>query len=311
MSTALMQSNFVRRLFLYSNERFPVLSYGLMSVLFAAAGLSISSALRSGAGFSFSAMLCAGLTTVALFFQLRVADEHKDHEEDCRYQSERPVPRGLIGLGELRNLAIGLAVLQLAVCALFGSATLLCLLITWIYFALMAKEFFVPSFLRAHPFIYMLSHLFILVFSDLLITSFDFKAGISPFLAFFYAASFMNGMVIEVGRKIRHPNSEREGVETYSKLLGGRKAAALMSAALLVAQLLILEALSCVPGASHLLWGLFPAQPALVFLVFDFSIFLIASAAIDSQTVGKVFGAVSNLSVMVSYITVLIFARCI
>ena len=39
---------------------------------------------------------------------------------------------------------------------------------------------------------------------------------------FFLIASFTNGIVIEVGRKLRLPRDEEAGVETYSKLWGSR-----------------------------------------------------------------------------------------
>jgi 4-hydroxybenzoate polyprenyltransferase len=41
----------------------------------------------------------------------------------------------------------------------------------------------------------------------------------------FLALSFCNGCVIEIGRKVWAPESEREGVETYSRILGPRRAA--------------------------------------------------------------------------------------
>jgi 4-hydroxybenzoate polyprenyltransferase len=39
-------------------------------------------------------------------------------------------------------------------------------------------------------------------------------------LGWFLAASFFNGIVIEIGRKLRQPADEEEGVETYSRLWG-------------------------------------------------------------------------------------------
>jgi 4-hydroxybenzoate polyprenyltransferase len=43
-------------------------------------------------------------------------------------------------------------------------------------------------------------------------------------LFWFLAASFCNGIVIELGRKIRAPAQEEQGVETYSFLWGRRNA---------------------------------------------------------------------------------------
>jgi len=44
--------------------------------------------------------------------------------------------------------------------------------------------------------------------------------------------SFFNGTVIEIGRKIRAPQDEEEGVETYTVLWGARRAVASWLAAL-------------------------------------------------------------------------------
>ena len=43
--------------------------------------------------------------------------------------------------------------------------------------------------------------------------------GLGPFLA----ASFFNGLVIELGRKLHQPQDEEPGVETYSVLWGKRR----------------------------------------------------------------------------------------
>src|SRR5258705_3742610 len=52
----------------------------------------------------------------------------------------------------------------------------------------------------------------------------------------FLWVSFFNGMVIEIGRKIRAHEDEEEGVDTYSRLWGRRKAVfAWMSAIALTA----------------------------------------------------------------------------
>ena len=44
---------------------------------------------------------------------LRIADEHKDFEEDSKYSSYRPVQRGLVTLRELRTIGIALILLQI------------------------------------------------------------------------------------------------------------------------------------------------------------------------------------------------------
>jgi len=66
-------------------------------------------------GPSILARFAAAFATVLLFFlQLRIADEFKDYEEDRRCRPHRPVPRGLVSLGELKAVAGAAAVVQAA-----------------------------------------------------------------------------------------------------------------------------------------------------------------------------------------------------
>jgi 4-hydroxybenzoate polyprenyltransferase len=72
-----------------------------------ASAVCLSALLRGAAPNVAGASVVAVLVLFGLFFQLRVADEHKDNEDDTKYRPERPVPRGLVTLGELRVVAIG------------------------------------------------------------------------------------------------------------------------------------------------------------------------------------------------------------
>ena len=91
----------------------------------------------------------------------------------------------------------------------------------------MSKEFFVADWLRRRPVTYMVSHMAILPLVDLYATSTDWLStlGRPPAgLIWFLVASFFNGMVIEIGRKIRSPQDEETGVQTYSVVWGRRNA---------------------------------------------------------------------------------------
>ena len=114
-----------------------------------------------------------------------------------------------------------------------------------LYLCLMGKEFFIPQWLKKRPFWYVTSHMLIIPLIDTYASGLDWLlAGVeAPVgLAFFFAVSFMNGIVLEVGRKIRTPGDEQEGVETYSYLLGPKKATWLWMAVLAVTWLLSMAA---------------------------------------------------------------------
>jgi 4-hydroxybenzoate polyprenyltransferase len=173
------------------------------------------------------AAVVAFLTAFLFFLQLRIADEFKDFEEDSRYRPYRPVPRGLVTLRELALVWVGTAVLQLAL-ALWLAPTLVLLLAgVWLYLVLMSKEFFAAAWLKSRAVIYMLSHMVIVPLIDFYATACDWwpaQGTPPPGLFWFVVVSYFNGLVIEIGRKIRAPADEEEGVTTYSVAWGRRTA---------------------------------------------------------------------------------------
>lgn len=208
----------------YQKERFPLIRYSLLVSAFSASGLSLSFLLTGmREPLTLPMFMVAFTVTLMLFFQLRVADEHKDFEYDAKHHPQRPVPRGLVSLMELRGLAVVAGCLQVLAALLLNAKLLLPLVLAWTYMWLMTKEFFVGEWLRKHPVIYMLTHMCILFFTDLFITSCHFMVwNIEPPIAllYFLGTSFFLGTVIELGRKIRSPMDETTGTDTYSRLWG-------------------------------------------------------------------------------------------
>lgn len=215
------------RWWIYQQERFPVLANGVLIAVFSFSAVAYSALGRSEFP-SLRAILVAFGTTFLFFLQLRIADEFKDYEEDCRFRSYRPVPRGLVTLRELLILGIVSGAVQLGLSLWLGGLGLLIFLgVAWLYLGLMSQEFFVRHWLKEHPLIYMWSHMVIMPLIYLYATACDWlvaSAGPPQALYWFLLVSFFNGMVIEIGRKIRAPKDEEEGVETYSYLWGRRNA---------------------------------------------------------------------------------------
>lgn len=221
--------NLTVRLWQYQRERFPIFAHGLLIAAFSFSGVCLSTILRGSEQLpDVATLFVAFACTLAFFFQLRVADEHKDAEDDLRYRPYRPVPRGLVTLTELRAAAIFSAVMQFVLCLAVKPLLIPLLVGAWLYLAAMTKEFFIGEFLRKHPVIYMTSHMLILPIVDYFITASDWLPGAAPHgLVWFLAVSFFNGMVIEIGRKLRSPEQEETGVETYSSLWGLKTASLL------------------------------------------------------------------------------------
>ncbi|ALC18017.1 4-hydroxybenzoate polyprenyltransferase [Desulfuromonas soudanensis] len=217
------------RWWLYQKERFPIFAHGPLILAFSLSAMSYSALLRGESTLRPAAALVAFVTAFFFFLQLRIADEFKDAADDARWRPYRPVPRGLVTLRELGWIGVGAGVIQLAGSLWLRPLQALMLVIAWVYLALMSREFFVHDWLKAHPTFYLLSHMIILPVFDIYATACDWlmaRATPPQGLIWFLAVSYLNGIVIEIGRKIRAPEDEEEGVETYTVLWGRPRALA-------------------------------------------------------------------------------------
>ena len=216
------------RWWVYQRERFPLARHGPLILAFSFSAVSFSWMLRSPSGWPSPVSAVVAFASCLIFFlQLRIADEFKDDEEDARYRPYRPVPRGLVTLRELGALFVLAGALQLGLALWLDARLLILLLVTWTYLALMSKEFFVGDWLRGKHLLYMVTHMAIMPLIDLYATSTDwlvFQGHAPPGLFWFLLASLFNGMVIEIGRKIRSPADEEEGVANYSVVWGRPRA---------------------------------------------------------------------------------------
>jgi 4-hydroxybenzoate polyprenyltransferase len=180
-------------------------------------------------GASFFVRYMAAFATVFLFFlQLRVADEFKDFEDDRRCRPQRPVPRGLVRLAELKAVAAAAAIVQVILALAMSPRLLLPLFIVWAYMLLMTREFFAPAWLKRRALAYLFSHALVLPLIYFYASACGwFAAGRPPpgGLCFLLAFGFFCGLMVEIGRKVWAPADEIPGVQTYSRLWGYRAAA--------------------------------------------------------------------------------------
>jgi 4-hydroxybenzoate polyprenyltransferase len=219
----------VKRWIVYQRERFPLAGHAPLVAAFSVSAVSFSHLLRRQEGWPGGKSLIIAFVTALLFFLLlRISDEFKDFDDDSRYRPYRPVPRGLVTLRELAWIGLGAGAIQLALALWLAPGLVWLLLLAWGYLAIMSREFFVPDWLKARPSIYLASHMVIIPLIDLYATGCDWLvAGLSwppDGLYLFLLVSFFNGIVVEVGRKIRAPEDEERGVETYTAVWGRRRA---------------------------------------------------------------------------------------
>lgn len=210
---------------LYFRERFPLALHAPVVAVFSSSSF-IFAWVVIGQRSPPSAISLTGafIVTLLFFLQLRIADEFKDFEEDQRFRPYRPVPRGIVTLRGLSGLCVISAGVQAASSALFGMRALAALAVVWAYFGLMAVEFFVGKWLKSHPATYMASHMMALPLIVAYVAICAGAVSVSAPLLWYAGTSYLGFCVFEIGRKIRSPADEEEGVETYSAVWGRQRA---------------------------------------------------------------------------------------
>ncbi len=220
-------ASFPKRFYIYQKERFPLLLHGILIAVFTFSAIAYSRISRGAEGFIPVGTYVVGIfATITLFFLVRVFDEFKDKEEDAQYRKYLPVPRGLISLKELKIVGIAVVIIQLCVIAWLQPRMLSLYFLVLGYLCLMGVEFFVPKWLKKRQMIYVTSHMFIIPLVDVYASGLDWVLGDAKAplgMIFFFAVSYMNGIVLEFGRKIRTPENEEEGVVSYTSLFGTQK----------------------------------------------------------------------------------------
>ncbi|WP_099827921.1 UbiA family prenyltransferase [Oceaniglobus indicus] len=253
------------RLWTYQAERFPLKQVVPLLAVFSAASVTLSAVLAARPLPGIASYLTAFLLVLIVFFQMRVADEVKDHDDDRRFRPERPIPRGLVSLRLIVGLGLGCVPVAVAVALIHGGGVIWLLALVWLWLAAMSVEFGTPAWLKARPVIYLLSHMAIMPLIDLMLTGVEWGAHghPAPGLWVFIALSFVNGCVLELGRKIKAPQGERAGVETYSALWGIDRALAVWLG-LIVGAVILLGVLGALaPGPWWSLAGIGAAGAAI------------------------------------------------
>jgi 4-hydroxybenzoate polyprenyltransferase len=221
---------FLRNFLAYCNERFPPVGNVLLILSYYSSNQFLATALtHRGATMHYDVWSLLGmLMIVSFFFHIRVFDEHKDYEDDCRHYPNRVLQSGRITLRHLKiagAIAIGM---EAAIAAARGTAPLLAWLVAFGYSLLMLKEFFAPEALKKRFLLYATSHMLIMPLLALLVFSFTTRRWPWEAPGWFWVYAFVGFFVTfnwEVSRKIRAPEEEIDGVDSYTKMFGTHGAA--------------------------------------------------------------------------------------
>ena len=222
----------------WMRERFPPGHAVLFVVLYLAAAVTAQALLRGGPVRLVPADVLSAVAAYAFFLMLRIFDEHKDFAADAVNHPERALQRGWITLGHLRALGAVAIVLQASVSIArdggIGASTGWWL-VAFGWSLLMAAEFFVPEMLRPQLLLYAATHMVVMPLIMLWLAHMGVNGAVLPWSVGWLAAlSFTSGFAFEIARKTKAPNDEQRGVDSYSSILGPRRAALLTSALVIV-----------------------------------------------------------------------------
>ena len=314
---------YIKNFKIYLNERFPLGKNSFFVFIFTLSGYIYTSLLyNSKIMYLFTNGVKIGIfqyKVIALFiiifmffFQLRITDEFKDYEEDLKYRAYRPVQRGIISLKTLGKIGIVTVIIQIMLAHVIDPEIIYFMIFVWIYMFLMAKEFFIKKWLTKRILIYALSHVVIMVFITLVIVEatqyivpkniFDvfilqrYRHNIDFALIPLFTLNYLNGIVLEIGRKTRRADEEEHGVQTYSKLWGRKKAVVILSL------LFVIEYFLVILGLAHTYEKYFFFGGLTLFVLLIVSIYFMVKF-LKKDLSGKIVETVSGLWIIFSSVS--------
>ena len=162
---------------------------------------------------------------ISFFLRLRVFDEIKDYAPDSVNHPHRVLQSGRVTVKQLIAITLAGGFIELTWSVAMGIPTLIGWLLAVSYSLLMRYEFFVSGYLQKRLVLYALTHLLIMP----LVVGWIWSAyvpnyGLTHALLLLAALSLLGGFAFEIARKLHTPETERERIDSYSKLMGYRTA---------------------------------------------------------------------------------------
>ena len=172
-----IKSPFSQRFRAYINERFPLWSHLSMVMIYFLANQFLAQVLgRPDKPLQVGWFTFVGtLFLLCIFFHLRVFDEHKDYEDDCKHFPDRILSRGLIPLHHLKVGGAIVIAVELLCAGISGFSAIVAVGTTIFFSWIMLHEFFVQKWLKAHFIIYAFAHMLIMPLMTATIFSFTMR----------------------------------------------------------------------------------------------------------------------------------------
>ena len=280
---------FFKKWYTYQKERFPVGVYGLYIFCIVFAVFCYCNYMNKIEEIKYWLLIPMFIFSFLQFLMVRIVDEFKDFEEDSKFRSYRPVPRGLVTLKELKVLFVICLLIQIAIALSLNVKNIGLLIGFWAFFFLFCKDFFIKKYLDKHILMTVAIDELLVVFLALYISSFVYP--VNSMMWIILLVVYLVSWVVEIARKVRCKKDEEKGVKTYTSVLGIGKAIFVL---FIVETLLLLLQINIL-GMKHLPWLI------IVYTVVDIINILFAEK--KTKKLSKLVEVMANVFIVVIYLS--------
>lgn len=217
----------LKRLNCYFKEMYPIIPRLFLGVIIFAEIYFIILLNYGVTEFNIGIQEVVGAFTIFSFLlMLRIADDFKDYELDCRLFPTRPLPSGKVTKKDLK-IFVSILVIFTVIINIVLMNNIPFFIFLYVYGGLMAVWFFQKAKIQPSLLLALVTHNPVQMIMNIYIISFTcIKYSLEPFtyITIFTAFTlYFPALIWEISRKIRAPKDETEYV-TYSKLFGYKKA---------------------------------------------------------------------------------------
>ena len=205
------------KFYTYQKERFPIV-FLVLSIL----PVILSSAVIVMHGKpNFLQVFLALIASLCYFFHIRVIDDYRDFQHDNLYHDDRPVQAGIISLADLKKIDFAAVSIFLLI-SIFSniySLSLAIFLLAYTYFA--KHDFFAAKKIRKYFYVYNAINFFQMIILQIFIYAFFSKnLYFNNLIITHFLFIFIGTLMFEFLRKLKTPESEGIGKDTYSWYMG-------------------------------------------------------------------------------------------
>ena len=213
----------IKRLHIYLKEMYPIIPRLFLAILLFFEMYFIVLLNYGVKEFEIGIQEFVGAFTIFSFLLfLRIADDFKDYELDCKLFNTRPLPSGKVTKKDLKVFLTIVLIITVILNIVFMNNILFFVLL-YFYGFLMSIWFFQKSKIQKNLLLAVITHNPVQLFINLYTISYVYiKYGLSEITGIIFLGMltlYFPALLWEVSRKIRAPKDENE-YETYSKIFG-------------------------------------------------------------------------------------------